>query len=430
MRRMIKSSAKYLLIAMSISAFPVLADAIAVTGAKIHTMTSVGTIDEGTVLIKDGKIQQVIEGKSVPSGFTEFDAAGKVITPGLIGAYTQLGLEEVSLSAGTVDARADQHPISTVGAAYDTQFAINADSSIIPISRVEGFTSAASTLSSSEMLFQGQGSIITLDDGFDLVLKPQAFMSIDVSNGGADENGGSRAALWVALNSAFEEAQFARGLDLSPTEDWNGLSTKQDVAALRNVINGDMPLLVSADRASDIQQVIKLKDRFTDLNIVLVSGTDAWRIADKLAQSDIPVILNPEYNLPGGFDQLGATLENAARLHKAGVMVAIGMETHNIRLATQHAGNAVANGLPHSIGLAALTINPAKIFGMDKEIGSLASGKRADLVVWSGDPLEVTQTAEQVFIHGKAIEMTSRQIKLRDRYLNRDKAKPVAYTRP
>ncbi len=430
MRRMIKSSAKYLLIAMSISAFPVLADAIAVTGAKIHTMTSVGTIDEGTVLIKDGKIQQVIEGKSVPSGFTEFDAAGKVITPGLIGAYTQLGLEEVSLSAGTVDARADQHPISTVGAAYDTQFAINADSSIIPISRVEGFTSAASTLSSSEMLFQGQGSIITLDDGFDLVLKPQAFMSIDVTNGGADENGGSRAALWVALNSAFEEAQFARGLDLSPTEDWNGLSTKQDVAALRNVINGDMPLLVSADRASDIQQVIKLKDRFTDLNIVLVSGTDAWRIADKLAQSDIPVILNPEYNLPGGFDQLGATLENAARLHKAGVMVAIGMETHNIRLATQHAGNAVANGLPHSIGLAALTINPAKIFGMDKEIGSLASGKRADLVVWSGDPLEVTQTAEQVFINGKAIEMTSRQIKLRDRYLNRDKAKPVAYTRP
>jgi imidazolonepropionase-like amidohydrolase len=430
MRRIIKSSAKYLLIAMSISAVPVLADAIAVTGAKIHTMTSVGIIDEGTVLIKDGKIQQVIEGTSVPAGFTEFDATGKVITPGLIGAYTQLGLEEVSLSAGTVDARADQHPISTVGAAYDTQFAINSDSSIIPISRVEGFTSAASSLSSSEMLFQGQGAIITLDDGFDLVLKPQAFMSIDVSNGGADENGGSRAALWVALNSVFEEAQFARGLDLSPTEDWNGLSTKQDVTALRKVINGDMPLLVSADRASDIQQVVKLKDRFTDLNIVLVSGTDAWRIADKLAQSDIPVILNPEYNLPGGFDQLGATLENAARLHKAGVMVAIGMETHNIRLATQHAGNAVANGLPHSEGLAALTINPAKIFGMDKEIGSLASGKRADLVVWSGDPLEVTQTAEQVFINGKAIEMTSRQIKLRDRYLNRDKAKPVAYTRP
>ena len=430
MRRIIKSSAKYLLIAMSISAVPVLADAIAVTGAKIHTMTSVGIIDEGTVLIKDGKIQQVIEGTSVPVGFTEFDATGKVITPGLIGAYTQLGLEEVSLSAGTVDARADQHPISTVGAAYDTQFAINSDSSIIPISRVEGFTSAASSLSSSEMLFQGQGAIITLDDGFDLVLKPQAFMSIDVSNGGADENGGSRAALWVALNSVFEEAQFARGLDLSPTEDWNGLSTKQDVTALRKVINGDMPLLVSADRASDIQQVVKLKDRFTDLNIVLVSGTDAWRIADKLAQSDIPVILNPEYNLPGGFDQLGATLENAARLHKAGVMVAIGMETHNIRLATQHAGNAVANGLPHSEGLAALTINPAKIFGMDKEIGSLASGKRADLVVWSGDPLEVTQTAEQVFINGKAIEMTSRQIKLRDRYLNRDKAKPVAYTRP
>lgn len=430
MKHFIKHSTKYLLIVMSFASLPSFAQSIAITGAKIHTMTSVGTIDEGTVLIKDGRIQQVLEGKSIPSGFSEYDASGKVITPGLIGAYTQLGLEEVSLSAGTVDARAEKHPISTVGAAFDTQFAINADSSIIPISRVEGITSAASTLSDSEMLFQGQGTIITLDDGFDLVLKPQAFMSVDVSNSGADENGGSRAALWVAMNTALQEAQYSLGRDLSPANEWSGVTTKQDVLALQKVVKGEVPLLVTADRASDIQQVIKLKERFSSLNVVLVSGTDAWRVAEQLAKSKISVILNPEYNLPGGFDQLGASLESAARLHKAGVMIAIGMETHNIRLATQHAGNAVANGLPHSVALAALTINTAKMFAMDEELGSLASGKRADLVVWSGDPLEVTQAAEQVFINGKAIKMTSRQIKLRDRYLKRDVAKPVAYTRP
>jgi len=123
-------------------------------------------------------------------------------------------------------------------------------------------------------------------------------------------------------------------------------------------------------------------------------------------------------------------LENAARLHKAGVTVVIGMDTHNIRLATQHAGNAVANGLPHSAGIAALTINVAKIFGMDDQIGSLEPGKVADIVIWSGDPLEVTQTAEQVFIQGEQIDMTSRQTKLRDRYLQRNALKPVGYTRP
>jgi imidazolonepropionase-like amidohydrolase len=143
----------------------------------------------------------------------------------------------------------------------------------------------------------------------------------------------------------------------------------------------------------------------------------------------VPVILNPENNLPGGFDQIGATLENAARLHKAGVLIAIGMDTHNIRLAPQHTGNAVANGLPHAAGIAALTLNIAKIFGLDDTLGSLEPGKEASLVIWSGDPLEVTEAAEQVFIKGEPMPMTSRQIQLKDRYMNRDVSKPVGYTR-
>ncbi|MFT7260858.1 MAG: imidazolonepropionase-like amidohydrolase [Glaciecola sp.] len=416
-------------IGLSLSA-SVLAENIAIVGAKIHTVSPAGVIDEGTVLIKDGRIQQVIEGTDVPSGYREINAKGKVVTPGFIGAATSLGLVEVSSSAGTVDSQVQSHPISTVGAALDVQYALNNDSTLIPITRIEGFTSAATGLGSTEQLFLGQGAFITLATTYQPVMKAQAFMKLNVGNSGADDNGGSRAALWVAINQSFDEATFAKSYTMDPSQDWLGLTTMADAKALIPVLDGEMPLVINADRAADIMQIIALKKRYSGLNIIVASGVEAWRVADELAKHNIPVILDPESNLPGAFDQLGATLENAARLHQGGVTVVIGMDTHNIRLATQHAGNAVANGLPHSAGIASLTINVAKIFGMDDQIGSLEAGKVADLVIWSGDPLEITQTAEQVFIQGEQIDMTSRQTKLRDRYLKRDVKKPVGYTRP
>lgn len=405
-----------------------LAEKLAITGAKIHTLSSKGIVAEGTVLIENGKIKQVLDTLSVPAGYTEIDAKGKVITPGFVGALTNLGLVEVSSSAGVVDSRVDAHPISAVGAAYDVQYAINNDSTLIDITRLEGFTSAVTGISGTGQLFDGQGAVIQLDKSFNSLMKKQAYMHVDVSNRGASRNGDSRAALWVALNQSFEEASFAASYDLSPSQDWNGMITRADAKALVKVVKGEMPLLVTATRASDILQVLSFNKRFPDLNIVLVNVTDGWRVAQQIADAGIPVILDPENNLPGGFDRLGSTLENAARLYKAGVTIAIGMETHNIRLAPQHAGNAVANGLPHSAAIAALTINPAKIFGISDRVGSLEAGKQADLVIWSGDPLEVTQAAERVFIAGKSMPMESRQTKLRDRYMQWDGKKPVAYT--
>ena len=397
-----------------------LADKLAIVGGKVFTGSEQGTLESATVLINGNEIVSVSASSEVPEGYQSIDASGKYVTPGLIGAYTQLGLVEVSSSAGTVDASVSSNPVSSTGAAYDVSYAINPDSSLLAISRVEGFTSAVSGISRSDSLFHGLGAVITLSGTGDPVLKSRAFTAVNVGNGGADSNGGSRAALWVMLEEAISEAmQVSTAAQLSPSSQWHGLNSRADVKALKPVVNGETPLLMFADRAADIRQVIAFKQRYPKIKVVLVKGMEAWRVAEELADADIPVIIDPEFNLPGSFEQLGATLANAKRLEAAGVMVAIGMETHNIRLATQHAGNAVAFGMSWEGAMAALTVNPARIFGAPDKLGTLSSGAKADVVVWSGDPLEVTQAPEVVIIDGEMVEMTSRQIKLRDRYQQR-----------
>lgn len=403
---------------------------IAIVGAKVHTMSSQGTVDNATVLIKDGKILRVIEGDAALAGYEIIDAKGKVVTPGLIGASTSLGLVDVGFSAGTNDSNSDLTSISKTGAAFDVSYAINPDSSLMAIARIEGVTSAATSMGRTGQLFNGQGALISLGDTLHPVIKARGFISTRVGNGGADTVGGSRSVLWVSLETALAEAKFAIDKSLTPMDEWHGELSKADITALIPVVKGDIPLLVDARRAADIRQVIALKHRHPKLNIVITYATEGWAVAKELADNNIPVILDPEANLPFSFDQLGSTLKNAGRLAKAGVQVSIGMETHNIRLARQHAGNAVANGLSWQQGLAALTINVARLYGIDDKLGSLEAGKIADVVIWSGDPLEITQAAEMVLIAGKPIVMQSRQTKLRDRYLKLQSDKPMQYVRP
>jgi imidazolonepropionase-like amidohydrolase len=403
---------------------------IAIVGAKVHTMSSQGTVDNATVLIKDGKIQSVMEGEPALAGYEIIDAKGKVVTPGLIGASTSLGLVDVGFSAGTNDSNSSLTSISKTGAAFDVSYAINPESSLMAIARIEGVTSAATSMGRTGQLFSGQGALISLGDSGDPIIQARAFISTRLGNNGADTVGGSRGVIWVSLETALGEAKFAIGKSLTPIDEWHGELSRADVAALIPIINGKIPLLVDARRAADIRQVIALKQRQPQLNIVITYATEGWRVAKELANSKIPVILDPEANLPFGFDQLGSTLKNAGRLASAGVEVSIGMETHNIRLARQHAGNAVANGLSWDQGLAALTINVAKLYGIDDKLGSLDAGKIADVVIWSGDPLEVTEAAELVFISGEKVDMHSRQSKLRDRYLKLQTDKPMQYVRP
>lgn len=410
---------------------PALAQKLAIVGGQVYTQTDQGVIDNATVLINDGKIEKITTGTQVPSGYEQFDAKGKVVTPGLFGAMTSLGLVEVESWAGTVDASVDNARISKTGAAFDVSYALNPDSTLMDVSRIEGVTAAATTISYTDYLFHGQGSIISVGADEPLI-KPRAFIVLDVSASAAEASGGSRAALWVTLEQLFNEAS---GLGSVPSADkpWHGLNSRADLPVLKKILAGDMPLVMQASRKSDILQVLAFKQRYPNINVILMGADQAWRIADKLAEAKVPVIVNPQMNLPESFDAIGATMQNAAILDAAGVMVAIGMETHNIRLATQHAGNAVANGLPHSKAIASLTSNPAAMFGVSDRVGSLTAGAQADVVVWSGDPLEVTEYAEQVFMAGEAIDMTSRQTQLRDRYMKlyqSDGATPVQYIKP
>jgi len=193
---------------------------------------------------------------------------------------------------------------------------------------------------------------------------------------------------------------------------------------LEYLSNAAGPVIFDVDRAADIRQVIALAQR-EKLRAVIKGGQEAWRVAPELAAAHIPVVLNPLDDLPASFDVVGATLENAARLNRAGVKIAFSLDdpqAHNIRKVRQTAGIAVAHGLPAEAALAAMTVNPAEILGVAGRNGSIARGRPADLVLWSGDPLEVTTLAERVFIQGQAQPMQSRQTALRDRYLEKLRA--------
>ena len=206
-----------------------------------------------------------------------------------------------------------------------------------------------------------------------------------------------------------------------------------DKEALKPIVDGKTALVISVDRASDILNVIKLKNEYPKLKPIILGAAEGWLVADELAVADIPVITDTYSNLPGSFETLGSTQANAARLSKAGVRLsiaplsAVGGMTANARLILQYAGNAVAHGMDWDAALKAITLTPAQIYGAGQQLGSLEVGKIADVVVWDGDPLELSSAPTAVIVNGEETPLTSRQIELRDRYQDLDDPKPFSY---
>lgn len=389
-----------------------------IRGATVHTLTSAGTLESTDVLIDNGRIAEIGRGLRAPDGAEIIDAAGRPLTPGLFGGLGHLGLEEIGLEPPAADARLG---LGAMRPEFDVTLAFNPDSAAVEVNRAAGITFAMLMPSAAGepgprggSILTGQGGIVTLDAGLAPVARA---MFVDIGGDANVLSGGSRAAQFMLLEQAFTEA---RTPDLLRPGDPRQL-TPIGRRTLRSYLDRGGPFVFHVDRAADILQVLAFARR-EKVRAVISGGVEAWRVARELAAADVPVILDPLENLPQSFDEVGATLENAARLHAAGVRIAFSLadtEPHNIRKIRQAAGNAVAHGLPWDVGLAAITRVPAEIFGVGDRMGSIAVGRPADLVLWSGDPLEVTSLADHVFIGGEAQPLATRQTELRDRYLER-----------
>lgn len=399
------------------------AQPIAVIGEKVWTGTEQGTVENGVVLIAEGRVVSV--GTAIPPGATQVRA--KWVTPGLISAFSRTGITEVSGEKTANDSGAGNSPFS---AALNASDGFNPDTTSIAVTRLEGFTRLAVAPEARATIFAGQGFLADTSGRADSIFQHRAFTYIVLGERGAALSGGSRPAAWNALRGAFDDVRFFTARYM--THNDGNVLTRMDAQAFMPAVRGEQLILIEARRASDLEAIMDFKDANPGLRIAITGADEGWRVADRLASMDIPVIIDAFSNLPASFSQLAATSENAARLVEAGVTVAIvnlDDASHQARLAAQIAGNAVANGLPFDDGMRALTSAPAEIFGM-QGLGRLAPGARADVVAWDGDPLDVTSAPVAIYIDGEEQSLDSRQTKLRDRYLNLQEGNlPYAYRR-
>ena len=391
--------------------FIVQGEGLLLKGGNIHTADSEGILENTDIYIKDGKIIKIGKDLKVSASRIE-DLNGKIVTPGFIAPYSQLGIVEIEAVAETRD---DRSTVYSSGLSIVSAF--NPHSTLIPYNLRGGITTALSVPSSSG-LYSGLASSFSLSSSLEGSLISQDIALFGSVSSGED----SRAAKMLLLEDSLDVAS-----RIVEADGWNaekGLPSSssyssRDIIALKRVLSREIPLVVRADRASDILFLINFS---IDKNIRLIvrGGSEAWMVAKQLAETNTPVILEPINNLPGSFNQLGARLDNASMLNKAGVKILIAShETHNSYLSRQAAGIAVSYGLPWDMALRAITSNVAEVFGL-KKIGMIKTGYKADLIIWDKDPLEISAFAQQIYISGRLMSSESRSTRLRDRYLNSD----------
>ncbi len=410
-------------LAMAIlAASPAFSDDIAITNAKVVTQTSQGTLQGATIIIRDDQIVAIGNNIKIPSGIEHtIDANGHYVTPGLVGAAVNWGSLEIDAEDSTVDT------YSTLsGAATSMQYAINPDSTRLDLASRWGFTRAVVAPGGGDRLFAGQAANITTA-GDQLVKEADVAQFVNVEGHGKDVAGGTRAALWVELERAITDTKHFIANPRDRYRNSAAYSMSLDsLAAFAKVLNGDVPMVFDANRKSDIRQVLKFADEHK-IKAVIRGGAGAWRIADEIARAGVPVIVDPYLNLPYSFDQRGARLENAGLLEAAGVKVLItNGEPYTGQVITQAAGVAVAYGLSWEGAIDALTTNVVDVFGGEYS-ATIAEGEVADIVIWSGDPLELSTAPITVISDGKLIDLSTREQALAKRYKNLDSDLPVGY---
>lgn len=419
------------------------AEPVAIINARIETATPAGAIARGAIVFDNGRIVAVGADVTPPAGARIVDAEGRTVTPGLILPSTNLAAAEVSQVPSTRDDGAGD----LLGAGFDVAPGINADSQQLAMARADGVTRAFVTPvlgrgggghahddsafaefsggghggDNGPGLFSGQAAGLhtgAAPDGT-VVFRPRAGMVIDMGESGAQAAGGSRGAAFVLLRQALADVRhFVANRAAYDRGEGRDLSiSRLDLEALIPVVQGRSPLLVRVSSAGDIRAILAMA-REERVRVALEGAEEGWRVATDIAEAGAAVIIDPQAALPASFETLGATLENAALLDQAGVIVAIrgSRDYNNLRQSRFNAGTAVAHGLPWQVALRAVTVNPARVWGVERELGTIETGKRADLVIWSGDPLETRSWPVSVFVDGKEQDLATRSGALARRY--------------
>jgi imidazolonepropionase-like amidohydrolase len=391
---------------------------VAIVNAHIFALSDdLFEIENGTIVIHDGLIESMGSDVPAPEGAEIIDAQERIVTPGLIGAASALGLTENPANSHTSDQSVSS---GSLGAGFDVQYALNPNSNLVRLALADGLVRAVTLPGSSGTApFNGLGALLLLGGSGEFLERPGIALYAQVGGPTAEAAGGSRAAQWMLLRQALDEARYWQ----APAAGGNKALSLADLnsASLSRVVRREIPLLLDARRESDIRQAIRLQGDF-DLDLVILGGSEAWRLAAELAAAGIPVILDPASDLPGTEDEWAVRPDAAAILHAAGVLIAIYPGSYlNYSLnaglgAREAAGLAVANGLPYEAALRALTSNTARIWGIGGTAGSLAPGRDADLVIWDGDPLEPSSAPVTVMVRGEPVSLETLQTRLRDRY--------------
>jgi imidazolonepropionase-like amidohydrolase len=409
--------------AMVAFAAPVFAETIAITGGKVVIGDGSAPIDGGTVVIRDGNVIAAGADIVAPAGARVINATGQWVTPGIFAGFSRLGLSEVDAVDGTNDIGGGKSGFS---AALDVAPAIDPFRSPFAVSRAAGVTRAVVAPDADAKIFGGQGAIADLGVDSNPVTQPRAFQYVEFGENGAGLAGGSRTGLYATFRAMLREAQaHATGNDAFDDD----LLKIEDAKALRSVLTGETRLLIHVEGANDMLRLLELKKDYPAIKMIFVGASEGWRLADKLANAGVPVIASALNDLPVTFEMLGATQSNIGRMKNAGVKVAIGMindrEAHQLRYTAQYAGNLVslqkvpgATGLSWDEAFAAISSAPAQIMGVGDRLGCLRPGRAADVVIWDGDPLELSSVATTVFIDGVEQPLGNRQDRLRDRYRN------------
>jgi imidazolonepropionase-like amidohydrolase len=390
------------------------AQTIAITGGTLYPVSG-PKVEKGTVLLRDGKIVAAGADVTVPDGATRVDATGRWVTPGLIHLRTTLGIK--LLETGGQEETQEDVREGEVKAAFSVVDGLDPASITIPVARMEGITSAAAV--PAEGLIPGQAILFDLagERVEDMLVSAPLAMIADLSEGGKEAGGGTRAGAVQRLRRVLRDAREygERREDFRKAEMQPLAAPAEDLEALQPVLRGELPLFVIANRRSDIESALRIAREF-GARLAIYGGAEAWRMAAPLAAARVPVILEPLADLPS-FDALGPRLDNATLLREAGVaVVAAQSDAAHFRDLRQAAGNEVRNGLSWDDALRTVTLAPAEAARVADRYGSLEPGKVGNVVVWSGDPLELSSRVEHLFIRGRPVPLRSRQTELLERY--------------